>query len=168
MVWRIRAKKEGFKPGVKEWGSYGWWGWWVHRRGNHWNRWELESWRLVQGWQVEAGSWFQRWGEACWKHYLYLPEMMLVDDPVWPEMKSKYYEEAKWWWDFADMQIHFRCLVCVIFDLLAYIYCWHWVKSHNFASIYLKMPSPSCWGVACLALFMLYVLLLSLHSLCLL
>jgi len=23
MVGRIRAKKEGFKPGVKEWGSYG-------------------------------------------------------------------------------------------------------------------------------------------------
>jgi len=36
------VEKEGFKPGVKEWGSNGCWQWWVDRRESasmHWNRW---------------------------------------------------------------------------------------------------------------------------------
>jgi len=31
-------------------------------------RW-VERWRGETGSWTEAGSWFQRWGEACWKEW---------------------------------------------------------------------------------------------------
>ena len=59
--------KEGFKPGMKEWGAMD------DESGELMEPMdevplvglgESESERLVRGWRREAGSWFQRWGEA--------------------------------------------------------------------------------------------------------
>ena len=62
--------------------------------------------RLVRGWRREAGSWFQRRGEAYWKEQSVIRrEDDVVDERVWPKMKSECCEEAEMWWGYADMKV---------------------------------------------------------------
>jgi len=65
----------------------------------------LES--LVRGWRREAGSWFQRQGEAYWKEWSVIRREDDVDgrERVWPKMKSECCEEAELWWGYADMKV---------------------------------------------------------------
>ena len=59
---------------------------------------EAELERLVRGWRRKAGSWIQRRGEAYWKDDV-------MDERVWPKMKSECCEEAELWWGYADMKV---------------------------------------------------------------
>jgi len=65
---------------------------------------ELEG--LVRGWRREAGSSFQRRGEAYWKNdLLFVEKMMWMGERVWPKMKSGCCEEAELWRGYADIKV---------------------------------------------------------------
>jgi len=65
---------------------------------------ELE--RLVRGWRREAGSWFQRRGEAYWKERSVIRREDDVDGRAnVTKMKSECYEEAELWWSYADVKV---------------------------------------------------------------
>ena len=60
---------------------------------------------LARGWRREAGSWFQRRREACWKERSVIRRENNVDGRAWPKVKSECYEEAEQWWGYADMKV---------------------------------------------------------------
>ena len=69
--------------------------------------------RLVRGWRMEAGSWFQRRGEAYWKERSVIGKEDDVDgERVWPKMKSECCEEAELWWGYADMKVGWLWELC--------------------------------------------------------
>ena len=72
--------------------------------------------RLVRGWRREAGSWFQRRGEAYWKKRSVIRREDDVDGRASvtkdEERLSECCEEAELWWGYADIKVGWLWELC--------------------------------------------------------
>ena len=71
---------------------------------------ESESKWLVRGWRREAGSWFQRRGEAYWKERSVIRREDDVDGRA--SVTKECCEEAELWWGYTDIKVVWLWELC--------------------------------------------------------